>query len=243
MTLRRPSILATGALAAGLLVAACGGGATTPTTAPASEAPAATEAPATTAPTDAPAATPEATEAASASTGGRTGRIELPDDKVAITLPEGWVEVVLSGDDIDTILSAFPAGTFSDDQVAMMRTAMQSGISLMGFDSSGDGSNINLIVQDQTVPMDLLAPALPGQLETIPGSSDIAVEKASSLGQDALIATYNLTNTLADGSTSKMHGTQLYVSANEKLYIVTVTLADGSQFEARPILDSLESLN
>lgn len=238
MTFRRPSILATGALAAGLLLAACGGG----TSAPATEAPAATGASATAAPTAAPAATPDASEGASAGTGGRTGRIELPDDKVAVTLPDGWVEVVLSGDDIDAILAAFPKGTFSDDQVPMMRAAMQSGISLMGFDSSGDGSNINLIVQDQAVAMSLLEPVLPGQLQTIPGSSDIVVRKASSLGHDALVATYNLTNTLADGSVSKMRGTQLYASANEKLYILTVTLADGSSLDPKTILDSLEPL-
>ena len=239
MPFRRP-LLAGSILLVALASAACG--ASTGSAAPsAASATAAPTAPATEEPT------PEATEAATAepsasSTAGRTGRIELPDDKVAITLPDGWVEVVLTGDDIDTILSAFPEDTFDESQEAMMRTAMQAGMKLMAFDSAGTGSNVSVLVQDAAVPVSLLRAALPAQLETIPGASAIDIADTTSMGEDALIATYDLETTLADGSTTNGSGTQLYVSANGKLYVVTVTLVDGDSGDAKAILDTVEQL-
>ena len=53
------------------------------------------------------------------------------------------------------------------------------------------------------------------------------------MGEDALLATYDLETALADGSTTKGSGTQLYVSANGKLYVVTVTLTDGDSEDAK----------
>jgi hypothetical protein len=240
MPFRRP-LLAGSILLVALASAACGAatGSAAPSAASVTASP--TTAPATEAPT------PEATEAATpepsaSSTAGRTGRIELPDDKIAITLPDGWVEVVLTGDDIDTILSAFPEDTFDESQEAMMRTAMQAGMKLMAFDSAGTGSNVSVLVQDAAVPVSLLRAALPAQLETIPGASAINIADTTAMGEDALIATYDLETTLADGTTTNGSGTQLYVSANGKLYVVTVTLVDGDSGDAQAILDTVEQL-
>ena len=242
MPFRRP-LLAGSMLVVALASAACG--AATGSAAP--SAASATAAPTTAPATEAPSPSPEATEAASAeptgsSTAGRTGRIELPDDKIAITLPDGWVEVVLTGDDIETILSAFPAGTFDESQEELMRTAMQAGMRLMAFDSEGTGSNVSVLVQDAAVPVSLLRAALLPQLETIPGASGIEIEDTTAMGEEALIATYDLETALADGTTTKGSGTQLYVSANGKLYVVTVTLTDGDSEDAKAILETVEQL-
>jgi hypothetical protein len=241
MPFRRP-LLAGSVLVVALASAACG--AATGSAAPSASA---TAAPSTAPATDAPSPSPEASEAATAeptgsSTAGRTGRIELPDDKVAITLPDGWVEVVLTGDDIETILSAFPEGTFDESQTELMRTAMQAGMRLMAFDSAGTGSNVSVLVQDVAMPVSLLKVALPAQLQAIPGASAINVEDTTAMGEDALIATYDLETTLADGTTTKGSGTQLYVSANGKLYVVTVTLTDGDSEDAKAILETFEQL-
>ena len=242
MPLRRP-LLAASMVVVALASAACG--AATGSAAP--SAASATAAPTTAPASEAASPSPEATAAATAgptgsSTAGRTGRIELPDDKLAITLPEGWVEVVLSGDDIETILSAFPEGTFDEGQEELMRTAMQAGMRLMAFDSSGIGSNVSVLVQDVAMPVSLLKVALPAQLEAIPGASAINIEDTTAMGEDALIATYDLETQLADGSTTLGSGTQLYVSANGKLYVVTVTLTDGDSEDAKAILETVEKL-
>ena len=242
MPFRRP-LLAASMLAVAVASAACG--AATSSAAPSAATATATP---TTAPATEPASpSPEATEAATAeptasSTAGRTGRIELPDDKVAITLPDDWVEVVLTGDDIETILSAFPEGTFDESQQAVMRTAMAAGMRLMAFDSAGTGSNVSVLVQDVAVPVNLLRATLQPQLETIPGASGIEIQDATAMGEDALIATYDLETALADGSTTKGSGTQLYVSANGKLYVATVTLTDGDTEDAMAILETVEKL-
>lgn len=226
-------LAATGLVA--LTLAACGGSAAT-------EAPAATDG-ATTAPaTEAPATEAPATEAAASDTAGRTGRIEVADQGFALTLPDSWVEITLSGDDVDSILSAFPEGTFSGDMESMMRTAIESGIKLWGFDTNGDGSNVNVLVQPTPAPLDQLEPLLPAELETIPGSSNLQVTRGTVNGQDAIIATYDLSNALADGSVSEMTGTQAYLSTDTNLYIVTVSLAKGNPTDPMDILNSIELL-
>ena len=131
MNARRSSTLVAG-LAAGLLaVAACGGTASAPATGgTASPEPAATTTPTAT-PTAVPTAAP--TDAAGTPTAGRTGRIEIADEKVAITLPDDWAEVVLSGDDVEGILGNFPDGTFTDEQLAAMQAAIGTGMKLMAW--------------------------------------------------------------------------------------------------------------
>jgi hypothetical protein len=237
-----PSVLAVGILVAGLAVAACGGSAASVT--PATNAPeAATQAPTIT-PSSEPTASPASpSQEAATSTTGRTGRVELTDDKVAITLPDGWTEVVLSADDIDTILGNYPAGTFSEDQLAMMKAAVGAGMKLMAFDSDGMGSNVNLLVTDAAVPISLLAPTLEAQLAQIPGASGVKIEETKVDGVDAIKATYDLDQTMADGTSVNMTGTQLYASANGKLYVLTVTLADGSGRNPDDILSTVDFLD
>ena len=183
MPFRRP-LLAGSLLLVALASAACGAaaGSAAPSAATVTAAP--TTAPAT----EAASPSPEATEAASAepsgsSTAGRTGRIELPDDKVAITLPDGWVEVVLTGDDIETILSAFPEGTFDESQTELMRTAMQAGMRLMAFDSDGTGSNVSVLVQDAAVPVSLLQVGAPAAAAGHPRRVRDRVEDTTATGR------------------------------------------------------------
>jgi hypothetical protein len=242
MNLRRSSTL-TACLVAGLLaVAACGGTAGVPASeGVSSPEPAATAAvtaapadPATTEPTEAPEGTP---------TVGRTGRIEIADEQVAITLPDDWVEVVLSGDDVEGILDNFPDGTFSDDQLAAMQAAIGTGMKLIAFDTDGQGSNLNLLIQPTEIPLDLLASALEGQLAAIPGAAGITISETEVDGENALLATYDLDQAMADGTAVQMTGTQLYISANGRLYVFTVSLADGSTVDPAGILDTIELLD
>ncbi|MEO5966456.1 MAG: hypothetical protein ABIR11_13405 [Candidatus Limnocylindrales bacterium] len=230
MPIRRAPALAVGLVTLGLLVAACGGGGATPapTTAPAASVET-TPVPSSP-PTDAPSAS---------SAAGRTGRIEIASEKVALTLPDNWVEVNLTAGDIDTILGAYPAGSFTEAQLALMKSAVQSGMKLMAFDQASAGSNVNLLVQPAAISIDLLEPAVAAQLEAVPGTTDIKVNRGTAGGQDALFVTYGI----KDPSTGAgMSGTQAYVSTNGRLYVLTVTLQDGSSASADDIVGSLEFL-
>jgi hypothetical protein len=238
MNLRRSSTFTAGLLAGLFAVAACGGTAGAPASGGASS----PEPAATTAPTEPATAAPTET-AATTPTAGRTGRIEIADEQVAITLPDDWVEVVLSGDDIEGLLGNFPEGTFSDEQLAMMKAAVGTGMKLMAFDTDGQGSNVNLLVQPTEIPLDLLASALEGQLAAIPGAAGIKITEVEVDGEDALLATYDLDQAMANGAQVKMAGTQLYVSANGRLYVFTVSLADGSTVDPADILDTVELLD
>ncbi len=242
MTARRASTLAAGLVTGLLVVAACGGTAASPAGGETSPATGATSAP-TAAPTPPQAATVAPTDAAGTPTAGRTGRIEIADEQVAITLPDGWVEVSLSGDDLEGILGNFPDGTFTDEQLAAMQAALGTGMKLMAFDTDGQGSNVNLLIQPAEIPLDLLAAALEGQLAAIPGAEGIKIAETEVDGEKALLATYDLDQSTTGGAQGGVSGTQLYISANGRLYVFTVTLADGSSLEPGDILDTIELLD
>jgi hypothetical protein len=241
MDARRSSLLAAGTLAVGLVVAACGGTAATPAASTAATSAPATVAP-TTAPTDAPSEAAPSVAASSPSTEGRTGRVEVAGEQVAITLPDGWIEVVLTGDDLQSMLDAYPEGTFSEEQQAMMRAALSAGMKLMAFDSDAKGSNLNLLIQPAEVPLDLLSAALEAQLAAIPGASGIEIDQFEVDGENGLLATYDLDQELADGTKVAMSGTQLYVSTNGRLYVFTLTLADGATQTPADVLGTIEFL-
>jgi len=238
----RPSAPIPGILVVALAVAACGGTPATQAPTTAASVPAAETA--ATAPSASPSEAPSADaseEPASASTGG--GRIEIDDEQFAITIPDDWNQVVLTEDDIDTIIAGFADGAFTDEQISMMKSAVGQGIKLMAFDPDASGTNLNVLVQPTPVPISMLAPTLKGQLEALPGTSGISVDTTEVDGEEALTVTYDLDQQMADGSQVKMRGSQLYVSANGRLYVVTVTLADGSTADPEAILGSIEFLD
>lgn len=245
MNARRSSRLAAVALTTGVILAACGGASVSPAPSTAAATPVATEVPSA-APTAAPSPTAVA-EATEEPTGGpvagRTGRIEIEGEQVAVTLPDGWVEVVLTGDDVEAALRNFPAGTFSEEQLGMMRAAVDAGMKLWAFDTDGSGSNLNLLVQPTELPLDLLSAGLEAQLAAIPGASGVNISKVDVGGETGLLATYDLDQAMADGQQVKMSGTQLYLSANGRLYVFTLSLADGSGVDPQDVLSTVELLD
>ena len=100
-----------------------------------------------------------------------------------------------------------------------------------------------MLVQPTPVPISMLAPTLEAQLGQLPGTSGITVDTTEVDGEEALTVTYDLDQQMADGSQVKMQGSQLYASANGRLYVVTVTVAEGSSADAEAILGSVEFLD
>jgi hypothetical protein len=114
---------------------------------------------------------------------------------------------------------------------------------LWAFDTDGAGSNLNLLIQPTELPLDLLAAGLEAQLGAIPGATGITITETEVDGETGLLATYDLDQAMADGQQVKMSGTQLYLSANGRLYVFTVSLADGSGVDAQGILSTVELLD
>lgn len=233
-----------------LALAACGSSATTtaPSVAP-SAAP--TDAVPTAAPTTAPTTTPTPTEVAteaptSGDTGGRTGRIEFPDDGFAVTLPDGWVEVGLSEDDIQALVDNLDDATAAEALRQQLPALLAAGVKLWAFDTSagGAGSNLNVIIQPGTIPVSLLRPMAEQQMAAVPGIDTPEISDATVDGEDALRVDYTLDQATASGQNITATGTQVYVSTAGSLYVFTVTVPDGgSDSAADAIVGSIEFLD
>ena len=233
--------LTTGLTGLAIVLAACGGATTGSSPAGSAESAAPATPSTTVAPTPSPTTAPTEEPSAS-STAGLTGRIELAEHGIALTLPDGWVAVDMTAEDADEIMDAFPDGTYTEAQQDMVRAAIGSGIKLFAFDGDGSGSNVNLIVQDTAVPVTLLETMLPTQFEQVPGASNLKITHGTALGEDALYATYDLDQPVPTGGSIPVEGTAVYVSANGRLYALTVSQMGASDDDAGALIDSLETL-
>ncbi len=203
--------LATGALLLAI-VTACGGSA------------------ASTAPTSAASPTTAPTSAASAAPSlGTTGRVAVPDEGFAITLPDGWSQIPIDQTSLDAFTKQLPPD--SDLAKIMLSQAGQmasSGIKLWAMDVSpnavvnGFTPNLNVITQPATgVTLDFLSSSAKAQLDAISAISGTTMASVKIPAGDAVKATYALHQALASGVTVDVAGIQYYVLGPSRLYILS----------------------
>lgn len=240
---RRAPIVALAALA--ILVAACGGGPASPSTAADTPAPSAATTPApTVAPTPAP--TEAASEAPSASTGGgaglpTTGRIEIPDAGIAVTLPDGWTRIDLTAEDLDAILEA--AGQ-SDPAMAAMLSEQVRALAAAGltFFAIGDdittGETMNVLTTPAMgLSLDLLESLNQAQLEQLAVEGTLEADRVTLPAGEAIRFAYDLPS--QGGAAASV--VQYALVANERMVVLSVSAGDPEDVEA--IAGSIEALD
>ncbi len=211
-----------------------------PTATPAPAAvPSATAAPA---PTGDPAAVPTS---APIGPNGRTGRIVLDEQAVALTLPKGWLSVALTSEDMGAMLDALPDGTVPATLQDQLPSMVASGLKLWAWDveGSGLGANCNVIAQPVTIPPSLLRTTAQAGLSMVSGISDTRYTDVKIGGSTALRIDYRYVQG-GSGASVSLTGTQIYIARPENLVVVTVTiLKSGSTTDRDKIVNSIELLD
>jgi hypothetical protein len=229
-----------------LLVAACSASAT-PTAAPASPAvvrPSIALAEPTPAPTDAaptarplPTATPtpeptheppvDPTPAPTAKPGtvpaGKTGRVQIDGEDVALTLPKGWRTLNLTKEDAQSFVDLIDDDVFPAGLKERLPELIAAGLKLFAWDTQkGDaGANLNVIQQPVDLPYAFLETAAQAALAQYPSVSGVTFHDIAVDGDPALRVDYRMTVQTILGKV-KMTGIQVYVPRAGRLLILTV---------------------
>lgn len=204
---------------AAIVVAACGGAATSAPAATPPASPAPTEVPATPAPT----ATAEPT--ATAGAGGATMVADAAG--FAMPLAEGWLSLPLDGTAED-ILALLPADSQLRGVVeGGLDQLLEAGLAGWAIDGTTEAGavtpNVNLIVrQGIEIPgLDDLVGAIEGELAAVPGVNGIDVEVVDLAVGPAVRAAYL---GLGEGADAQAQGIQYTIPAGDDLLILSFTL-------------------
>ena len=129
-------------------------------------------------------------------------------------MPESWSTVdptVGTPEDVAAkIAELFPNGA----NAASLAAAIRQGLVLFAIDPVS-GANVNVLVQNQTVSLDLLAGQIDKQLATV-GAAPATITRPTIAGRDALRADTSI-------ATPSARLTQLYVVTDTQTYVTTIT--------------------
>ena len=234
-TFPRRLSLALGGSVLAFSLAACGGtpsAATSPTSA----------APASVAPSAGP-ASPSAAASPSASAGAglaTTGRIEVPEQGFAITLPTGWTRIDLQSGDLEQIMAA--AGAQNPEMAelysAQIQTMLASGLVIFAFGPDmTSGTNLNVLsLPSMGMNLDVLEQANLAQLKTL-AEGDVTTERVTLPAGEALHLRYSIK---AANLPTPPTIDQYLVLLGDRQLMVSVTNASAA--DAAAIAGSLEKL-
>lgn len=223
-----------------VLLAACGGasGSTEPSAA-ASVAPtqAPTVAPATVAPTSAaPSVAASPTAGPSLAT---SGRIEIADKGLAVTLPDGWTRIDLTSGDLEAILEA--AGSLSPDMAALqseqLRNLVKAGLVVFAFGPDANSGNVNIMsLPSGGLSLDLLEQVNKAQVSQL-ADGDVTVERVKLPAGEAIHFAYQLQGT--PGLSPSIE--QYLLLVGDQQLVISVT--SGTPDDAKAIAGSVEALD
>jgi hypothetical protein len=147
-------------------------------------------------------------------------------DGFVIALPPGWQDFDLTEADVDAIIAAATQANpnLGNGVADAVKQLVQQGGLLYASDTSNPGkflTNVNLIkVPGVESGLGLLQQQAQSQL-TAAGATNVSTTQVSLPGGDAIRTTYTVPVTLADGSKVDIAGLQVYMLANENLYVLT----------------------
>lgn len=234
-TLRRATVVA-GIAALTLVAAACGGTPTASTAASPSSQPAQS---ASTAPSIEPSPSTSASTAASpAASVATTGRVVIPEQRFAVTLPDGWTRIDLGADDIDALIQA--AGAQNPELAGIytqqIRAMAAQGLVLFAFGPDpGDGTNVNILsTPSMGLSLDFLEQANLAELEAL-ADGDIASERVQLPAGEAIHLRYAMS---AGTAVSAPTIEQYFLLNGDKQLVVSMTNASDDDVAA--IVRSIE---
>ena len=220
-----------GALALGCgASSASGPPASAATVAPAAGSPTPTPSPSPT-PTIAP--TPTPSPEPSDTVIGETGRLVVPDQSYAITLPKGWKRIRLDAGSLGDIASVFPADSdfgriLSSDLVQVAAL----GLKVMAFDASTHAgisaypANLSVMAQPGMVfTLKQLKSVEAAQLGAIGGISKVVASDRKLPAGAAARFTYQVSAPTSSGAALEFRGVQYLLVSDRFTYIVTFSCA------------------
>lgn len=217
-------------------LAACGGTPSAATSAPTSAAPASL------APSGGT-ASPSGAESAAASAGASlatTGRIEVPEQGFAITLPAGWTRIDLQSGDLEQIMAAAGADNpeMAELYSAQIQTMLASGLVIFAFGPDiTTGTNLNVLsLPSMGMNLDLLEQANLAQLKTL-AEGEVSTERVTLPAGEALHLRYNIKSANQPAPPTI---DQYLVLMGDRQLMVSVTNASAA--DAAAIAGSLEKL-
>jgi hypothetical protein len=170
---------------------------------------------------------------------GQAGRVEVVDSGFAVTLPEGWLAIGLTEEDIDKLVGS--AGTVGNENLRTVGESLReqapallaAGVKLWAFDTAtASGSSLQVIVRSGSTPMDTLRQLAQQFLDEGSGVVDGRLAQVTVSGEEAVRLDYGLQRDVGSGTTLKASGTQVYVSTSTTSYIFAVTVAEGGRATA-----------
>ena len=191
-----------------------------------------------------PKATPERTPKP-AMTSGRTGRIVVDGEDLAIKLPKGWMTLALSEADVQAVVDALPDGTIPDGIKDQLPALMAAGLKMWAFDTrkADLGDNVNVVGQPVSLPYAFLKPAAQAAIAQYPNVTHATYRDTTVDGEPALRVGYTMTLDVGTGPI-KESGTQLYIPRAGRLLVITITTRAGhSADDVRKIVSGIELLD
>lgn len=243
-TIRLRGLLA--ALLVSVALVACGGTATpsspAASVAPSETAPSApeTEAP-TASPSEAPTASPSEAAATPGSSMATTGRIEIPDKGVALTLPDGWTRVDLAAGDLEALLEAAGAAdpALAEQYSAQIQAMLAAGLALfaLGPDPLA-GTNVTMLaIPSMGLSLDLLEQLNVAQVEQM-AEGDVKTERVDLPAGEAIHLEYAVP---VAGTASGTTIDQYLLVVDDNQIVLTITGATPAEGDA--IANSVELLD
>ena len=242
----RARVLAVAAIA--LVAAACG--ATPAASGPAASAAASTSASpvasASRAPSieASPSASASVSSAASSSAGASiatTGRIAIPDQKFAVTLPDGWTRIDLEAQDIDALIQAAGAQNpeLAKIYTQQIRAMAAQGLVLFAFGPDmTKGTNLNVLsTPNMGLSLEFLEQANLAQVKAL-AKGAITSERVQLPAGEALHLRYALST--ATGAPSPTIEQYLMINGDKQL---VVSMTNASEAESSAIAQSIEVLS
>lgn len=158
---------------------------------------------------------------------GETGRLVVPDQSYAITLPKGWKRIRLDPKSLGDIASLFPADSdFSRILSSDLVQVAAVGMKVMAFDASSHAglgaypANLSVLAQpDMVFDLKQLKALEATQLGAISGISKVVASDRKLPAGDGARFTYQVTVPTAAGGELAFRGVQYIVVGDRFTYI------------------------
>lgn len=194
-------------------------------------------------PTPEPTARPIAKPALSS---GKTGRVIVDGEDLAIRLPKGWVTLALSEGDVERVIDALPDRAVPAGVKDQLPALIAAGLKLWAFDTrrADLGDNINVVGQPVSVPYAFLKTAAQAAIAQYPTVRNATYRDVNVDGEPALRVGYTMRLDLGNGQSIKETGTQLYIPRTGRLLVITITTRAGhSADDVRKLVNGIELLD
>jgi hypothetical protein len=193
--------------------------------------------------------TPEPTAKATAKpalASGKTGRVVVDGEDLALKLPKGWVTLALSEGDVERVIDALPDGAVPAGVKDQLPALIAAGLKLWAFDTrrADLGDNVNVVGQPISVPYAFLKTAAQTAIAQYPTITHATYRDTKVDGEPALRVGYTMLLDLGNGQSLKEVGTQLYIPRAGRLLVVTITTRAGhSADDVKKLVSGIELLD